>query len=43
MLNSLKRLDLKMTDCKNIVMNMESKYQAEHYRVQKWLEEQGML
>jgi TolB-like protein len=26
-----------------IVQNMETKYQAEHERVRKWLEEQGML
>jgi hypothetical protein len=26
-----------------ILQNMESKYQAEHERVRKWLEEQGML
>ena len=26
-----------------IVQNMEAKYQAEHERVRKWLEEQGML
>jgi tetratricopeptide (TPR) repeat protein len=27
----------------NIVKDMETKYQAEHERVKKWLEEQGML
>jgi hypothetical protein len=26
-----------------IIQNMEAKYQAEHERVRKWLEEQGML
>jgi hypothetical protein len=26
-----------------IVRDVESKYQAEHERVRKWLEEQGML
>jgi hypothetical protein len=26
-----------------IVRDMETKYQAEHERVRKWLEEQGML
>ena len=26
-----------------ILQNMEAKYQAEHERVRKWLEEQGML
>jgi phage/plasmid-associated DNA primase len=26
-----------------IVRDMEAKYQAEHERVRKWLEEQGML
>jgi hypothetical protein len=26
-----------------IVRNVEAKYQAEHERVRKWLEEQGML
>jgi hypothetical protein len=26
-----------------IVSEMEAKYQAEHERVRKWLEEQGML
>jgi DNA-binding transcriptional MocR family regulator len=26
-----------------ILQNMETKYQAEHERVRKWLEEQGML
>jgi hypothetical protein len=26
-----------------IVTNMEAKYQAEHERVKKWLEQQGML
>lgn len=28
---------------KNIVNDLEAKYQAEHERVRKWLEEQGML
>jgi tetratricopeptide (TPR) repeat protein len=28
---------------KKILQNMEAKYQAEHERVRKWLEEQGML
>ena len=28
---------------KKIIQNMEAKYQAEHERVKKWLEEQGML
>jgi phosphoribosylformimino-5-aminoimidazole carboxamide ribonucleotide (ProFAR) isomerase len=28
---------------KNIVIDLEAKYQAEHERVKKWLEEQGML
>jgi TolB-like protein/Tfp pilus assembly protein PilF len=28
---------------KRIIQNMEAKYQAEHERVRKWLEEQGML
>jgi tetratricopeptide (TPR) repeat protein len=28
---------------KKILENMEAKYQAEHERVRKWLEEQGML
>jgi hypothetical protein len=27
----------------HIVRDMEAKYQAEHERVQKWLEEQDML
>jgi hypothetical protein len=26
-----------------ILQNVEAKYQAEHERVKKWLEEQGML
>ena len=26
-----------------ILQNMERKYEAEHERVKKWLEEQGML
>jgi hypothetical protein len=28
---------------KKSLQNMEAKYQAEHERVRKWLEEQGML
>jgi len=31
------------TEFQNIVKNMEAKYKAEHERVRKWLEEQGML
>jgi hypothetical protein len=28
---------------KKLLQNMEAKYQTEHERVRKWLEEQGML
>jgi tetratricopeptide (TPR) repeat protein len=31
------------TEFQQILRNMEAKYQAEHERVRKWLEEQGML
>jgi hypothetical protein len=31
------------TGFRQIVREMEAKYQAEHEKVRKWLEEQGML
>ena len=31
------------TEFQNIVKDMDARYQAEHERLGKWLEEQGML